>query len=136
MNKQAFLVGLDIVQQLRRRHLLKLRDELTDSPPVKRAGQRREEVARHCQREQLRQRDGGGFEFLRPLAGLDRPSLTGGAAIGPLLGLLHGIAELLQKLDVAADVLVGHLVNHAAVTEAVLELRGRERMAGAEQDVD
>jgi hypothetical protein len=136
VDKQALSMRLDIFQKLRRCHLLELRDQLADAPPVEGAGQWREKVTGNCEREELGQRDGRGFEFRRPLAGLDRPGLAGRAAIGAFLGLRDGVAELLQKLDVAADVLVGHFVDHAAVAEPALELSDRERIAGAEQDVD
>jgi len=55
---------------------------------------------------------------------------------GVLLRLLHRIAEFLQKLDVAADVLVGHRVDDATVAEQLLQFGSGMRPAGAEEDVD
>ena len=65
--------------------------------------------------------------------------MTAFESCGARSSVRHRTPELRRRpgcTDVVKDVVVGQLVDHAAVTEPALELRRGERMAHAEEDVD
>ena len=106
MHHQPFLVPADILEQFRRGDPLHSSEQLADAPPIERAGERHEKIAGHCQRKQLRQRDGRTGQFPPPAPHLQRPRLHPPPQRREFFRRAQRIAKLLEKIDVATDVLV------------------------------
>ncbi len=136
MDDEPLLVVVHVGEQFRRDELLDPRKQLAETVPVDGSRERSDEVSRDGEREQFGQRHGWGGELVGSPARLDRPAGRRPAAVRRLLHAFEGVAELLEKLEVAADVLVGHLVDHAPAAELRLQLGDRKRMPRAEEDVD
>ena len=109
---------------------------MADAAPVKRARERGQEIPGDGQREKFGQRDRRRDQFDLAPARLDGPGLAGRTAGGPLPRPLHGVAEFFQKLEIAADVFVGHLLDHTPTAEQTLQFRRGKRVPGTEEDVD